>query len=538
MALGLLGRREAPQPQRPRRSALALATVTALLLAGLLVGAVVAADVLSRGTLHPSRSGLAELKLGALAGHVERAVATLPGGQSVPLIDEHGTLVPRRLLASGEEIGVSVTVRRPGALGWILGGSFTKHLSLRTPAARVTSSWLTLSRSGHLHVAFTAPVAAVAVGDKPTRVGTITSLTLKPSVRSGSIAIRLAARSWELLGARTLVTWFPRSHVPLLVATPAPATTISPTEPIRLTFSRSLTRIFGSTTPRITPDVAGRWSRPNSHTLVFKPTGTGFPLAATVSVRLPTLVAANDLGPSNGVSWTVGAGTELRLEQLLAQLGYLPLNWTPAGPSTPPTPQAEVTAAVTPPAGTFTWRYSNMPAQLRALWHPGHASVIVKGAVMSFEAAHGLATDGIAGPMVWHALLAAAVARQATSTPYSYVLVRARTPETLSLYSGGHLVLQTAANTGIPGRTTQLGTFPVFEHIRSGTMSGTNPNGSHYHDPGIPWISYFNGGDAIHGFLRAQYGFPQSLGCVELPYSEAAKVWPYTPIGTLVTVTS
>jgi lipoprotein-anchoring transpeptidase ErfK/SrfK len=67
-------------------------------------------------------------------------------------------------------------------------------------------------------------------------------------------------------------------------------------------------------------------------------------------------------------------------------------------------------------------------------------------------------------------------------------------------------------------------------------MSGTNPDGTHYDDPGIRWISYFNHGDAIHAFPRASFGTPQSLGCVELPLDAAAKVWPYTPIGTLVTV--
>jgi lipoprotein-anchoring transpeptidase ErfK/SrfK len=56
-------------------------------------------------------------------------------------------------------------------------------------------------------------------------------------------------------------------------------------------------------------------------------------------------------------------------------------------------------------------------------------------------------------------------------------------------------------------------------------------------DPGIPDVSYFNGGDALHGFIRASYGFPQSAGCVEMPYSEAASVYPYTPIGTIVHVT-
>jgi lipoprotein-anchoring transpeptidase ErfK/SrfK len=67
-------------------------------------------------------------------------------------------------------------------------------------------------------------------------------------------------------------------------------------------------------------------------------------------------------------------------------------------------------------------------------------------------------------------------------------------------------------------------------------MSGTNPDGSHYSDPGVPYVSYFNGGDALHGFLRSQYGSPQSLGCVEMSYSDAARVYPFTPIGTLVNV--
>ena len=72
--------------------------------------------------------------------------------------------------------------------------------------------------------------------------------------------------------------------------------------------------------------------------------------------------------------------------------------------------------------------------------------------------------------------------------------------------------------------------------IDSTTMSGANPDGTHYNDPGIRWISYFNRGDAIHAFPRASFGTPQSLGCVELPLAQAAKVWPYTPIGTLVTI--
>ena len=36
--------------------------------------------------------------------------------------------------------------------------------------------------------------------------------------------------------------------------------------------------------------------------------------------------------------------------------------------------------------------------------------------------------------------------------------------------------------------------------------------------------------------MRGSYGFPQSDGCVEMPPANAAVVFPYTPIGTLVTV--
>jgi lipoprotein-anchoring transpeptidase ErfK/SrfK len=91
-------------------------------------------------------------------------------------------------------------------------------------------------------------------------------------------------------------------------------------------------------------------------------------------------------------------------------------------------------------------------------------------------------------------------------------------------------------NTGAPGADTTDGTYQVFEHVPASDMSGTNITGSTYTDKTVPWASYFNHGDALHGFVRAKYGFPQSNGCVEMPITTAGKVWPYTPVGTLVTV--
>jgi lipoprotein-anchoring transpeptidase ErfK/SrfK len=155
---------------------------------------------------------------------------------------------------------------------------------------------------------------------------------------------------------------------------------------------------------------------------------------------------------------------------------------------------------------------------------------------MKFQDTHHLTVDAVAGPSVWKALLADVLAGKRSGSGYSYVYVHRNLPQQLTLWHNGRVVLRSPGNTGVPSAPTKLGTFPVFEHIAQGTMSGTNPDGSHYNDPGIKWISYFNGGDALHAFPRASFGTPQSLGCVELPLASAAKVWPYTPIGTLVTI--
>ena len=53
----------------------------------------------------------------------------------------------------------------------------------------------------------------------------------------------------------------------------------------------------------------------------------------------------------------------------------------------------------------------------------------------------------------------------------------------------------------------------------------------------MSFVAYFDGGDAVHYFPRGYYGSPQSLGCVELPYGDAERAWPYLTYGSLVTVT-
>jgi lipoprotein-anchoring transpeptidase ErfK/SrfK len=96
-------------------------------------------------------------------------------------------------------------------------------------------------------------------------------------------------------------------------------------------------------------------------------------------------------------------------------------------------------------------------------------------------------------------------------------------------------VTDTPANTGISGRGTDDGTYPVYLRYTVTQMQGTNPDGSKYNDT-VYWVSYFNGGDAVHYFPRGSYGYNQSLGCVEVQWDPAKKVWPMMNYGTLVTV--
>lgn len=243
------------------------------------------------------------------------------------------------------------------------------------------------------------------------------------------------------------------------------------------------------------------------------------PRAVRCSSRcVVTTVATAELGATVNVVWE---------DQLLAELGYLPLSFTP---TTAPANAAEQTI------GTYQWKYQNLPDTLVDQWSLGTDNVILKGAVMAFQDQHHLATTGIADPMTWNDLVAAALDHDFDPAPYNYVNVSEVEPETLTLYVAGVATFHTLVNTGISVAPTPQGTFPVYLRYTSQTMSGTNPDGSHYSDPGIPWISYFDGGAALHGFLRATYGWPQSLGCVEMPFASAQAVWPHTPIGTLVTV--
>jgi len=512
-----------------------------------LAALVVAALALSGASLASDPSALARVSVQPLGGTIERVEAFGPDGQKVPLTVQGGRLTPLKRLTPGEQVSVEVQVRRPGWLGWALGKERTEKLTLQAPVAHVREQWMTVRSGSAVHVSFNQPVSAIAYGStgRLTHVTTLhrprNSVSLGSQPATGSTEIAAAARSWETVGKPMQVSWFPESHMTVMATIPASGAPISPYTPIRLTFSKTVNDAIGSNRPTLSPSTPGHWRETDSHTLVFTPSGFGAPLGSQLHIQLPRGVAVTTgtgsaLRNTSQVEWTVPAGSTLRLQQLLAEQGYLPVDWQPSGAPVAHTPGGEAQAAVEAPSGSFDWRYSDSPHQLRAMWSAGQANTITRGAVMKFENVHGMTADGIAGPAVWHLLLADAITGKRQSSGYTYVYVKREVPETLTLWHDGRTVLTSPANTGISGAETELGTFPVFEHIPEGTMSGTNPDGSHYQDPGIKWISYFNGGDALHNFNRSSFGTPQSLGCVELPLAASAQIWPYTPIGTLVTI--
>jgi len=428
-------------------------------------------------------------------------------------------------------------------------GVFSGIVLVTMPAAKLEQKWLIVKSGKSPRLTFDQPVAEIAYGskgemkhrrfDKPQ-----TSVPLGKQPSAGQLNVRWAMTNEEL-GKTKTVTWFPATGTPIVATKPTAGTTISASTPLELTFSKPVKKIFGGEDPKLSPEIPGKWATKNRHTVVFTPSGFGAPLAAEIKVELPEKLGIvqsdGSTDEATTVGWNVPAGSQLRLQQMLAQLGYLAWNWD--GEEVAKTPEAMIAAATTEvPKGHFTPRWSNTPEGLKALWEPGKENVLIEGALMSFEERNGFEVDGLAGPVVWEALMKALIAgevkpEKGAANGYTYVWVNESEPETVNVWHNGKMIVSEApANTGIPGAETELGTHNVYLRYEETTMSGENPDGSHYEDPGIMWVSYFNGGDALHAFDRASFGTPQSLGCVEMPLENAAAVWPYTPIGTLVTV--
>ncbi len=153
----------------------------------------------------------------------------------------------------------------------------------------------------------------------------------------------------------------PPQVVPLDVVGTTPAanaTNIAPSTAVTVALSTPLAA--DSPMPTISPSLAGNWSALSPTELQFVSTGPLVP-GSQETITVPggpnglVSTQGQHLAASVSVPFTVAQGSTLRLQQLLAQLGYLPLSFTPA--TQPSSPQQEAD----PQQGTFNWRWPDQP---------------------------------------------------------------------------------------------------------------------------------------------------------------------------------
>jgi lipoprotein-anchoring transpeptidase ErfK/SrfK len=296
----------------------------------------------------------------------------------------------------------------------------------------------------------------------------------------------------------------------------------------------------GSPRPTVSPTVAGAWTT-NGDSEYFTPASTLEP-CTSYNLTIPAAIQATGqapLGKTRTVALKVVCPPVKAFQQALARLGYLPYTFHsvyglhfPVGAETR---SMAAHHAFHPPTGVMSPNVHDAPPL-----DYGHLDETTQGALTIFEAAHGIeATESssVSNTRIWESLLAAETAGRRNPNPYTFVTVSESEPETLEVHKGNHVVLSTPANTGVPGAETPTGIFPIFARDVSTTMSGTDVDGTKYDIPDVPWVNYFNGGDAVHGYERGSYGFPQSNGCVELPIETAKTVFGMLALGDIVYIT-
>lgn len=108
--------------------------------------------------------------------------------------------------------------------------------------------------------------------------------------------------------------------------------------------------------------------------------------------------------------------------------------------------------------------------------------------------------------------------------------------KTVTAYEGATVVRGPVSIVdGAPETPTVTGTYHIYLQNATQTMRGQNADGTPYEAEGIPWISYFYEGYALHGApSRSSFGFSGSHGCLNMPVGEAKWIYDWATIGTTV----
>ena len=127
--------------------------------------------------------------------------------------------------------------------------------------------------------------------------------------------------------------------------------------------------------------------------------------------------------------------------------------------------------------------------------------------------------------------------RPARVDPGAYIgvgreIVIVLSTQTAYAYENGVLRRSAIISSGLPATPTVTGNFKITRKLPSRHMIGPD-----YNLPGVPWVSYFYAGYAIHGtYWHNNFGTPMSHGCVNMTTADAKWFYDFAPVGTPVHV--
>jgi lipoprotein-anchoring transpeptidase ErfK/SrfK len=106
------------------------------------------------------------------------------------------------------------------------------------------------------------------------------------------------------------------------------------------------------------------------------------------------------------------------------------------------------------------------------------------------------------------------------------------TNQSVYAYEGDVVVNSFIVSTGTWLTPTVTGQYKIYVKYRSTKMSGPG-----YYLPDVPYVMYFYKGYGLHGtYWHNNFGTPMSHGCVNLRTDDAAWIYNWASVGTLVNV--
>ena len=111
--------------------------------------------------------------------------------------------------------------------------------------------------------------------------------------------------------------------------------------------------------------------------------------------------------------------------------------------------------------------------------------------------------------------------------------------QTLAVYDKGQMVFATLIASGLEPFWTQPGVFQIKQKLETTPMRGAfeADQSDAYYLEDVPWTMYYDGARALHGaYWRANLGFPQSHGCVNMSVGDSHWLFNWANVGDWVYV--